>query len=224
MHVSADLLAAEDVPAGTPADLQSARCSIDGVGPVEPETARRLACDRPLLGAVVDAHGDVLALGRTRRLVSRAQRRALMIRDGRCRFPGCAQTRHLDAHHAVRWSARGSTDLDNLVLLCSWHHTAVHEGGVGLRRQDGRWRFLMPDGSDDRPWYSAEALPELLRQQDERARRERVVDLAAVDGFEHPAARTIRPGWCAEVFDLGECVRVLFELTVPPQEEQVLAA
>jgi hypothetical protein len=49
-----------------------------------------------VLGAVIDKHGEVLALGRTRRLVSKALRRALMIRDKMCRYPGCHQMRHLD--------------------------------------------------------------------------------------------------------------------------------
>ena len=71
------------VPAGTFPELPPSdpTCHIDGVGPIEAETARRLACDNNLLGAVVTEHGNVLALGRTRRLVSRALRRALMIRD-----------------------------------------------------------------------------------------------------------------------------------------------
>ena len=74
--------ASGNVPAPTPPE--AATCHIDGVGSIEPATAQRLACDNPLLGAVVDKHGRVLALGRTRRLVSKALRRALMIRDGMC--------------------------------------------------------------------------------------------------------------------------------------------
>ena len=155
VHVAAEQLSptgSGDVPAGTSrATGASAEtdptCHVEGIGPVEAETARRLACDADLLGAVVDAHGDALALGRTRRLVSRAQRRALMIRDGMCQFPGCHQTRHLDAHHRVSWVAGGPTDLGNLLLLCQWHHTVVHEGGMSIHRtSEGRtgWRFVMP--------------------------------------------------------------------------------
>lgn len=95
---------AENVPAETRGTLQSQVCSVRGVGGIEPATAARLACTGTVLGAVVDAHGDVLALGRSRRLVSKTQRRALMIRDRMCQFPGCAQDRHLDAHHIVLWS------------------------------------------------------------------------------------------------------------------------
>ena len=86
VHVAAEQLAdrpTEGVPAGTPADLT---CHVEGVGPVEPETARRLACDATLLGAVVDRHGKVLALGRTRRLVSRACSRS------RCSRRSCTST------------------------------------------------------------------------------------------------------------------------------------
>jgi Domain of unknown function (DUF222) len=99
VHVSAENLA-RDVPAGT-AQPSEAVCHIAGVGPIEAATAQRLACDNPMVGAIVDKHGNVLALGRTRRLVSRAPRRALMIQDGMCQYPGCHQTRHLKAHHRV---------------------------------------------------------------------------------------------------------------------------
>jgi hypothetical protein len=67
-HIPAATPADGNVPAGTPTN---AVCHIAGVGSVEPATAQRRACDSPLLGAVVDKHGKVLALGRTRRLVSR---------------------------------------------------------------------------------------------------------------------------------------------------------
>jgi hypothetical protein len=144
VHVSAENLSGRggepDVPAGTFSGPRRTdpTCHVDGVGPIEAETARRLACDSPLLGSIVAEHGNVLALGRTRRLVSRALRRALMIRDSMCRFPGCHQTRHLQAHHRVSWADGGMTDLDNLILLCQWHHTAVHEGGMTIRSRPTR--------------------------------------------------------------------------------------
>ena len=79
--------------------------------------------------ADIDDSGDVLALGRTRRLVSRAQRRALMIRDhGICQFAGCHQTHHLQAHHIIHWRDGGLTDLSNLCLLCSRCHHDLHMG------------------------------------------------------------------------------------------------
>jgi hypothetical protein len=216
-----------DVPAGTfsAEEVADPTCHIDGVGPIETETARRLACDSSLLGAVVTKHGNVLALGRSRRLVSRALRRALMIRDSMCRFPGCHQTRHLQAHHRISWADGGATDLGNLILLCQWHHTAVHEGGMTIRHTASdepgqRWEFVMPDGSPHRPWYTTEHLPTLLRQQLDRQREHDTAQLAAVTGFNHPDAQTIRPGWAGERFDLHECVQALFNMKLPEQDQQ----
>jgi len=237
VHVAADQLRgtdpedvpAGDVPAGTSPDARPAEahgrrteptCHVEGVGPVEAETARRLACDADLLGAVVDAHGDVLALGRTRRLVSRAQRRALMIRDGMCQFPGCHQTRHLDAHHRVSWAQGGSTDLDNLVLICRWHHTAVHEGGMSIQRAPGetsRWRFVMPDGTPHRPWWDADTLARMLAEQVADRGDGRVGD---VTSFTDAAARTIRPRWTGEAFDLHACVEALFAMRLPADQAE----
>ncbi|MGM0386513.1 MAG: DUF222 domain-containing protein [Actinomycetota bacterium] len=143
VQVGAEILAglpAGDVPAGT--------CHIEGAGSIEPATAQRLSCAGRVLPAVIGADGEVLALGRTRRRASRAQRRALRIRDGvTCQFPGCEQSRHLDAHHAVPWWAGGATDLSNLLNLCRRHHTAVHEGGMSITREAGRWVFRHRDGS-----------------------------------------------------------------------------
>ncbi len=217
VQVAAEQLAtgADDVPAGT-SEPRASTCHVAGIGPVEPATAQRLACDADVLGTVVDRYGGVLALGRTRRLVSRAQRRALMIRDdGMCRYPGCHQTRHLKAHHVRPWAAGGPTDLDNLVLLCQWHHTAVHEGRMSMRRTLGAgagWVVTHADGSPVQPWHGAEILPSQLlddlarRRQDRRKRAEDV-------RFDDDAARVIRPGWAGERFDLRACVDVLFAMS-----------
>lgn len=144
VQVSAESLAglpAESVPAGT--------CHIEGAGPIEPATAQRLACDAKVAPAVVGEGGEVLYLGRARRTASRAQRRAIRIRDGEtCQFPGCTQTRFLDAHHAVPWIRGGQTDIDMLLNLCRRHHTAVHEGGLGITRERGRWVFRYADGQE----------------------------------------------------------------------------
>ncbi|MCG7308150.1 HNH endonuclease signature motif containing protein [Brachybacterium sp. ACRRE] len=143
-------LAVGDVPAGTPAtdagthsatrpDASAAspplrnRCEIVGAGPLEAATAQRLACTGLIALLVTDENGEILHLGRTRRLASRAQRRALRVAQRTCGFPGCHQTRHLDAHHLAPWSSGGGTDIENLVLLCRRHHVLVHEGGLTIR-------------------------------------------------------------------------------------------
>ena len=75
------------------------------------------ACDKPV----------ILAMGRETRLASRAQRRALAARDGCCVFPGCDMpTSWCDAHHVIAWEAGGDTDMENLALLCRYHHGVSH--------------------------------------------------------------------------------------------------
>ncbi len=101
--------------------------------PITAGTARRLACDATIIPTVLGTAGEPLDLGRAARLVSTAQRRALVLRDQGCRFPGCDRPpQWTDAHHLTSWADGGPTDLDNLLLLCRWHHTAVHEGGWNL--------------------------------------------------------------------------------------------
>ena len=181
---------AGNVPAATPPT--AAVCHIEGVGSVEAATAQRHACDSALLGAIIDKHGKVLALGRTRRLLSKAQRRALLIRDKMCRYPGCQQTRHLKAHHVVSWILGGRTDLDNLILLCQWHHTAVHEGGVTITGDCGAWAFGKPDGRPCDHWVDDANLARHLAfiQRPRQAERNH---LAAVDSFQHPDAQPSDP-------------------------------
>jgi hypothetical protein len=218
VHVSAENLA-KNIPAGT-SEPSEAVCHIDGAGPIEAATAQRHACDNPVLGAIVDEHGDVLAVGRTRRLVTKKQRRALRIRDKMCRYPGCHQTRYLQAHHRVAWAAGGRTDLDNLILLCRWHHTVVHEGGVVITRDGDAWVFSKPDGQSCDPWVDDQSLAHHLDFALRRQHQPHGAQLAVVDSFHHPDARTIRPGWAGEMFDLHACVQALFTIKLPEQVEQ----
>lgn len=135
--------AAGDEPRGvSEADV----ACIEGYGAVTAATVGRLSCGSPLVGALIDASGDVLALGRTKRLASYRQRRALAVRDIGCRFPGCARTRLLEAHHIRPWSEGGPTDLDNMLLLCRSHHIAIHEHGVAITRRADE---VPDDGSHD---------------------------------------------------------------------------
>ena len=113
-------------------------------GPAIPsETARRLACDCAITT-------NRLNLGRTTRLITPAQRRALELRDGRvCAFPGCERTHGLEAHHIVPWERGGPTDLQNLCLVCPYHHHSVHEGGFALhKRGDGTLAVIDPHGHE----------------------------------------------------------------------------
>ena len=125
---------------------RAAGASFEHGGKVAVETARRLGCDGALLGVVKGAQGEPLAVGRRTRAVPPAIRRALRVRDGGCRFPGCDRSRHVHAHHIRHWADGGETALDNLVTLCSQHHRQVHEGGYGVRVRQGAIEFTRPDG------------------------------------------------------------------------------
>jgi hypothetical protein len=107
---------------------------------------RRMCCDAELIRVVMSADGEVLDLGRITRVPSAAQRRALVIRDGGCVFPGCdLPASRCDAHHLRWWSAGGRTDLANLALVCAFHHRCVHEGGWQLdRKPNGHWVAMPP--------------------------------------------------------------------------------
>ena len=134
VQVSADALT-RNVPAGTsptPTTTPPLRHVIGQDTPLEPATAERLACTGKIALQITSSTGEVLHLGRSRRLASPAQRRALRLRDRTCSFPGCHQSRHLDAHHVTPWSEGGTTDIDGLALLCRRHHVIVHEGGHHL--------------------------------------------------------------------------------------------
>lgn len=113
-------------------------------------TAERLACDARSRVLLDDRRGNRLYLGRSRRLASPAQIAALTARDcadgGGCRFPGCGSTRYLHAHHVRHWLRGGRTDVDNLILLCGFHHRLVHDHGYLIRYVDARWEFRRRDG------------------------------------------------------------------------------
>jgi hypothetical protein len=90
--------------------------------------AMRLACNASILPAVLDTAGQPLHLGRSRRIFSSAQRIAMALRDGECRTHGCSiPATWCEAHHKKPWHRGGLTDLDQGVLLCSWHHHRAHD-------------------------------------------------------------------------------------------------
>lgn len=115
---------------------------MDFTGPVDPREIRRIACDADLIPAVLGGDGEILDLGRARRLFTRAQRKAIAARDGGCAAPGCGiPAAWCEVHHIDHWEHGGPTDVDNGVLLCSHHHHAVHAGW---------WRIDVDDGV---PWF-----------------------------------------------------------------------
>lgn len=157
-------------------DEQPGRCDLDDVSSIPPATVRRLCCDASLVTIVEDAAGSPLDIGRKTRVVPPAMHRALVARDVGCRFPGCANTRFVDAHHIIHWADGGTTSLDNLILLCRRHHRFVHELGYQIERvpkpahqpsERATLRFVRPDDqhipevphvAQCTPWQGQQAL------------------------------------------------------------------
>ena len=102
------------------------------LGPLLSDDERRyLLCDATC-EVWFERHGRVIGSGRATRTVSRRLRRALEHRDQTCVVPGCGATRGLHAHHLRHWEDGGPTELDNLALVCPYHHRLHHRGVITI--------------------------------------------------------------------------------------------
>ena len=119
------------------------------LGPLLSDADRRyLTCDATC-EVWFERAGQPIGAGRATRLISRRLRRALEYRHPTCAVPGCGATRGLHAHHIVHWEDGGATELDNLVLLCPYHHRLHHRGGItitGPAEDLSRHRQRRPNG------------------------------------------------------------------------------
>ena len=98
------------------------------------ETVRRLACEAEILPVVLDGRSVPIDVGRSKRLATVHQRRALEAIHPTCAIPDCEVIfDHCNVHHIEYWENGGATDLNNMIPLCSRHHHAAHEGGWKLR-------------------------------------------------------------------------------------------
>jgi hypothetical protein len=123
-----------------------------------------MLCDARIQVMLEDGDGEPMRLGRVTRDPSAAMLRQLRYRDGECRFPACGARRFTQAHHIVWWGDGGRTDLENLVLICSFHHKLVHEHGWRITRQRDEVRWFLPDGRRYRagPWEPD--IPQAIRR------------------------------------------------------------
>ncbi|MGN6330354.1 MAG: DUF222 domain-containing protein, partial [Motilibacteraceae bacterium] len=102
------------------------------------EQARLLACEAGISPVVLDGEGRPIDVGRARRLATPDQRRLLAMRDKGCVGPGCDRPPDWSqAHHITWWSLGGETNLDEMRLLCLWHHHLVHDQHWDLRATPG---------------------------------------------------------------------------------------
>ncbi|TFI44972.1 HNH endonuclease [Rhodococcus sp. 1R11] len=124
------------------------------MGPLSRNTSRQLACDCLLTAIVMDENGNPLNLARTARTVTAKQKRALTARDHGCAFPGCGKpAAWTEGHHIWHWADGGPTDMNNLVLLCGFHHRLIHHSD---------WEVFI--AADQHPWFVPPATVDPNRQ------------------------------------------------------------
>jgi hypothetical protein len=120
---------------------------IEG-GPVIPALiAQEMACDGRLEFVIRDGERGTIGIGRAARNVPPWLMRQLRNRDRCCTFPGCGSTRMLKAHHVLWWDRdQGPTDLDNLILVCAFHHKLLHRHGWSVKlTPSGRTVWYRPN-------------------------------------------------------------------------------
>lgn len=116
------------------------------------ETIRQLACDSSVNRIVFGAQSEILDVGRKTRVVPSALRRAAVARDRHCRTNGCRRpAAWCDLHHIVHWADGGETNLDNLVLLCRYHHTLQHRRDSVEKEDFQLWAHPVPTTAGQRP-------------------------------------------------------------------------
>ena len=167
--------------------------------PLSEKTLRRLGCEASRVAILHGDKGEILSVGRRSRGIPPALRRALRARDQGCRFPGCSEHRHVEAHHVEHWADGGETALSNLVELCHHHHRLIHEGGFSLRATaDGEIMFFDPQGREiaaSRPRVSLPGNP--VQRLRDRQRH------LGIDW------RSARSGWSGETLDINDAIAAL---------------
>lgn len=115
--------------------------------PIPKVLLERIACDCDMSRVIFDSDGIVLDAGRTRRIVSNDQRRAVITRDQQCQRPQChAPPRYCEVHHRIWWERGGVTSVADSVLLCFRCHDWVHREDIAITRVGDHWEFTDPSG------------------------------------------------------------------------------
>ncbi|MFC4943692.1 HNH endonuclease signature motif containing protein [Pseudonocardia sp. GCM10023141] len=123
-------------------------------GALTAKELRMLACDSGIIPTVLGGSSQLLDIGRTTRTIPDAIRKALIIRDHGCAWPGRDRPPSwCDGHHIHYWEHGGDTSLDNRVLLCKAHHRLQHDSDWIIQIRDGLPEFIPP------AWIDPEQVP-----------------------------------------------------------------
>ena len=115
---------------------------------VSDATAERLCCDADE-ETVTHSHdtGEVIDVSNRGSVIRGRLRRLVQLRDRTCRVPGCGMRARKEIHHLHHRGRGGTNELSNLLLVCSYHHHRLHEGGWRVERlDDGTVQFTLPNG------------------------------------------------------------------------------
>ncbi|MET4782235.1 DUF222 domain-containing protein [Glaciihabitans sp. UYNi722] len=138
------------VPALTLLGLNSEPATLDGYGPIDTDTARRLAAHAPSFIRILThpETGAVLSVGRDRYAVPSDLRTWLGVRDETCRYPGCSRnSRWCDIDHTTDWQYGGTTSHTNLAHLCPGHHHLKHQTEWKVKQAgNGTLQWTSPSG------------------------------------------------------------------------------
>ncbi|GAA1686049.1 HNH endonuclease signature motif containing protein [Microcella alkalica] len=158
VHVTVPVLTLLGQSGGAPATLE-------GYGPIDDDIARRLAATAPSFTRILThpETGVVLSVGRDRYRVPADLQTWLRVRDGTCRFPGCARSAaRCDLDHTRDWQHGGGTSHDNLAHLCRHHHRLKHQTGWTVAQEPGgvlRWRAPSGRSYSSEPETVLDAVP-----------------------------------------------------------------
>jgi hypothetical protein len=118
---------------------------LDGGTLLSASHARMLACDCRIVPVVFGSNSEPLDIGRAERNVPMGMRRALVQRDGGCAFPHCDRpAKWSHCHHIRHWANGGETKLNNLVLVCTYHHRLLHSSEWEVAIVSGKPEFYPP--------------------------------------------------------------------------------
>jgi hypothetical protein len=120
--------------------LSEEPATLDGYGPIDAETARRLTAHAPSLHRILThpVSSTILDVDRTTYRPPADLKRWLALRDGTCRFFGCGRSaRHCDLDHTQRWADGGATSAANLAHLSKRHHTLKDESRWKVEQHPG---------------------------------------------------------------------------------------
>ncbi|MDN5742922.1 MAG: HNH endonuclease, partial [Yaniella sp.] len=115
---------------------------------------RQLSCNASIIPTVLGSKSEPLDVGRAQRAFPASIRRAVILRDGGCAYPGCYMPHiYSEIHHIIHWQNNGATSLENAVMLCRFHHDIIHQTEVLVRLNDEQFpEFLLEPNTQEAAW------------------------------------------------------------------------